>query len=126
MGQLRDNNKQSIQSSHSESAPERGSTPEGKAVLEFCDRVGCAWSLKASPDKWAAELAERYDRVRLLAELSRAGDWHEERHARGKGPDSPTAAISNWMRRAQADAAKNGTATPKSVPFGSGAARSYQ
>ena len=99
-------------------------TDAGLAVLDFVRRVGSPWSLKASPDEWAAGLSRQYPRVQILAELGRAADWHEEAHSDGREYARPTTTIHNWLKKAQADAQQNGTT--EAVPFGSRAARSYQ
>ena len=79
--QARNNNKQSIQSNDTNPPSENCSTDTGRAVLNFVERVGCTWSLKATPDRWADGLLRQYPHVRLIDELARAGDYHEEQHA---------------------------------------------
>ena len=123
----RNNNKQSIQSDLDNPTPEECSTDEGRAVLEFCNRVGCTWSLKTTADDWGACLHQQFPRVPILAELNAAGDYHEEEHSKGRKYKSPTATIRNWLKKAQATAEKNGTTSHANatVPFGSGAAVGY-
>ena len=81
-------------------------TDAGRAVVEFVTRVGATWSLKQSPDKWAAKL--ELPHIDIIAELDEACEWFEEALASGKrkGCTGPSRFLRNWLKRAEADAAK--------------------
>lgn len=71
------------------------------AVADFFDRVGAEWALKQPLPDWANGLVSSYPRVDLVHEILRCGDWHEEK---GRTPKSPTGALHNWLKKAEADA----------------------